>query len=114
MIKEASEESLGDRWATAMKRLMCAIAAGLLIGCAPMLRGRVSMRSYRVVPEKSTFTVQSQDTIGLTDRNIVRLIEQKLTEHGYRKVDSIAEAHIVAIYSYNVGSGHNRPFQPLV
>jgi|GEM_PF-6003899 hypothetical protein len=105
MIKETSEGSAGDRWKAAT-RLMCVIAAGLLIGCAPtMLRGRVSTHSYRAVPEKSTFTVHSQNTIGLTDRNIVRLIEQKLTERGYRKVDSIAEAHIVAIYAYDVGQG---------
>jgi hypothetical protein len=109
MVKETSEASPGDRWTVAMKRLMCAIAAGLLIGCAPaLLQGRVSTHSYRAVPEKSTFTVHSQNTIGLTDRNIVRLIEQKLTERGYRKVDSTAEAHIVAIYSYNVGQGTTR------
>jgi hypothetical protein len=89
-----------------MKPLMCAIAAGLLIGCAPMmLQGRVSTVSYRTVPEKSTFTVHSQNTIGLTDRNIVRLIEQKLTERGYRKVDSTVGADIVAIYAYDVGQG---------
>jgi hypothetical protein len=89
-----------------MKQLICALAAALLIGCAPtMLRGRVSTHYYRAVPEKSTFTVHSQNTIGLTDKNIVRLIEQKLTERGYRKVDSTVGADIVAIYAYDVGQG---------
>jgi Domain of unknown function (DUF4136) len=92
-----------------MKRLICAIATALLIGCVPsMLRGRVSTVSYRAVPEKSTFAVHSQNTIGLTDRNIVRLIEQKLTERGYRKADSIAGADILVIYAYDVGQGTTR------
>jgi Domain of unknown function (DUF4136) len=92
-----------------MKRLICAIATALLIGCVPsMLRGRVSTVSYRAVPEKSTFAVHSQNTIRLTDRNIVRLIEQKLTERGYRKADSIAGADILVIYAYGVGQGTTR------
>ena len=88
-----------------MKRLICATAR-LVIGCVPsILLGRVSTVYYRAVPEKSTFVVHSQNTIGLTDRNIVRLFEQKLTEHGYRKADSIAGVSFIFIDASNRENG---------
>ena len=49
--------------------------------------------------------VHSQNTIGLTDRNIVRLFEQKLTEHGYRKADSVAGVSFILIDASNRDSG---------
>jgi hypothetical protein len=52
--------------------------------------------------------VHSQNTIGLPDRNIVRLIEQKLTERGYCKADSIAGVSSILIDASNRDNGKFR------
>jgi hypothetical protein len=85
-------------WAT------CALLC--LAGCTPFrIQGVVSTAGHQAPPSRPTFTMLSQNQLGLTDRQIVNLIEEKLISHGYAKAESVSKSDVGVLYSFRIGQG---------
>lgn len=50
----------------------------------------------------------SSDQLSLTNRQISGLIEQKLIERGYSKVNSLEDANVAVVYEFAVGTGSSK------
>ena len=89
-----------------MRLVLLGIVGFLLIGCVTTLSGTINTALYTVPPQQPLFTVISPDSLSLTERNIVGLIEQKMLERGYQKVTSYEVVNVAVLYKYSIGPGH--------
>ena len=92
--------------------LVASSAAGLLLaGCVPtMLSGRVSSELVSTPASRATFFVAGADRsgIGVTERQIQRLIADEMMKLGFVATSSRDSADLAVLYSYNVGEGRTQ------
>ena len=84
------------------KNLALLLTVIALSGC---VYGTVSTATYTNPPQQPLFTVYSLDPLSLTERNIVALIETKMSEQGYEKAVLPLVANVGVYYEYSVGLG---------
>lgn len=83
-------------------RFVIIVIAIFLGGCA--LKGTINTANYTAPPQNPSFSVVSQNSLSLTDRGIIKLIEAKMVEKGYKSsLDN--KANVAVLYKYSVGSG---------
>lgn len=81
----------------------------VVTGCGlTTVSGQVSTAWYQSLPSQLAFTVMSSDQLSLTNRQISGLIEQKLIERGYSKVNSLEDANVAVVYEFAVGTGSSK------
>jgi hypothetical protein len=79
----------------------------VLTGCNTVpasLSGRISTR-FTEEPARKDFYLLLPDELNLNDRQIGDVLAQKMSEHGYRRVNSHKEATVVAGFRYSFGKG---------
>jgi hypothetical protein len=72
----------------------------------------VSSISYGDPPQPPLFFIVLKDSISVTDRNIIGIIEARLTEIGYQKATSFEGANVGVLFSYSIdpnGSIYSEP-----